>query len=243
MENTDFIRLYDDAQKVRDTVVREAIANSIASAAATKSAMATLRSSPPLKKGVKDSHNEVRRLQIALALRGADIKVDGEFGKGTGTALADFQKTSGLNPTGEADPLTWQYLDGSYNGMSHALANQAVDAAETLGKHVEKCLSKGELTVEASHAIAAEAAAAEAIAAEALQAAEPLSAEPFAAEPLGAEPFGAEPLGAEPFGAEPLGAEPLGAEAIISEATNADPLGTAFNNFRSSVANTQTDKP
>lgn len=231
MDNSHFTRLYNEAQTVRNKAVRTAVEDSLAVAAATKSAMASVPASPLLKKDSKNSRDDVRRLQIALALKGADIKIDGDFGKATSGILADFQKRVGLPPSGETDMDTWRYLDSnSHTELSMALAEQATAAAEAVAKYVEKGLSEGEMTVEASRLIAAEAAAAEAIAAEALSAAEPFAAEPFAAEPFAAEPLAA----------EPLAAEPLGAESLIAEANRADPLGVALQDFRVSVADTPT---
>ncbi|MGR3320827.1 MAG: peptidoglycan-binding domain-containing protein [Pseudooceanicola sp.] len=57
-----------------------------------------------LKKGAKGA--DVRKLQEALNKNGAKLKVDGDFGKNTETAVKAFQKKAKLKADGQVGPLT-----------------------------------------------------------------------------------------------------------------------------------------
>lgn len=48
--------------------------------------------------------------QQHLAGAGETVTIDGQFGPGTATAVADFQTRNGLPVTGQIDPLTWPAL-------------------------------------------------------------------------------------------------------------------------------------
>lgn len=57
-----------------------------------------------------DSGPAVTMWQRALAARGYDIKVDGQFGEKTNHVVVDWQKKHGLVPDGIAGPRTWHSL-------------------------------------------------------------------------------------------------------------------------------------
>jgi hypothetical protein len=48
--------------------------------------------------------------QEHLFKAGQPVNIDGSFGSGTQTAVANFQSAHGLSPTGIVDPATWQAL-------------------------------------------------------------------------------------------------------------------------------------
>lgn len=58
-----------------------------------------------------DRGQEVYMAQTALARWGADIAVDGIFGRATEQATRRFQSKNGLVPDGVIGPLTWRALD------------------------------------------------------------------------------------------------------------------------------------
>ena len=65
---------------------------------------------PKLRSGSKDTE-AVKRLQNLLNAKGADVKVDGKFGKSTVDAVKAFQKKSGLTPVdGVVGEKTWAKL-------------------------------------------------------------------------------------------------------------------------------------
>ncbi len=63
---------------------------------------------PTLRKG--DDGDDVKALQRLLNTKGLTIKVDGDFGKATETAIKKFQAARGLVPDGVAGPQTWYAL-------------------------------------------------------------------------------------------------------------------------------------
>ena len=69
------------------------------------------RHKPTLRLGHGGTH--VRRLQKLLTARGFDnLKIDGDFGAKTESALIQFQLSSGLSGDGIAGMLTWRALEG-----------------------------------------------------------------------------------------------------------------------------------
>lgn len=70
----------------------------------------------PFNMSYGDSGNEVKLLQMALAMRGYDLGrwgMDGEFYKATDKALREFQKDHGLEVDGVAGTQTWQeFING-----------------------------------------------------------------------------------------------------------------------------------
>ncbi|MFF7792072.1 protein kinase [Streptomyces sp. NPDC007991] len=63
-----------------------------------------------------DSGQRVVQVQCMLAKRGYDVGgagVDGQFGKGTATAVRGFQRAKGLDPDGKVGPRTWAALRSS----------------------------------------------------------------------------------------------------------------------------------
>ncbi len=58
------------------------------------------------------SHNRVTKLQQKLNSTGADLKIDGVMGSRTRTAIATFQRTHGLEATGQMDRKTREKMRG-----------------------------------------------------------------------------------------------------------------------------------
>ena len=54
---------------------------------------------------IGDKGNDVRLVQQALG-----IKVDGDFGRATKTAVEEFQKNNGLTVDGVVGSITWEAL-------------------------------------------------------------------------------------------------------------------------------------
>ena len=69
--------------------------------------------------------NPVRWLQWHLVKRGADIKVDGEFGAKTRSALLTFQRSAGLTADGICGYKTRQALKGGNVSLDSAVAVEA----------------------------------------------------------------------------------------------------------------------
>ena len=221
--------LYREALAVREDAIRASLASSVAQAAAAAAALEAAEP-PTLGVGKASPAAEVRRLQLLLAVRGVDVRVDGNYDKDTAKAVTEFQGSAGLEPTGVVDPATWSALSGVFHA-ARDLATQALAIIESVQTGVSEALAHpGDRLAESltAETLAAESFAAESLAAESLAlestAAEPLAAEPLAAEPLAAEPLAAEPLAAEPLAAEPLAAEPLAAEPLAAEPLAAEPL-------------------
>lgn len=227
MDAAKLSELYREALAVRDETVRAALAGAVAQSAAATNALNTARP-PELGERATRSGDHVRLAQLLLALRGHDVRVDGEFDSDTAEAVRKLQQSAGLDASGVVDDATWSAMAG---GPGAALAAQAMATSESVQRAVASLLaSKTDGAAESATAvsIAAEAATAETLAAEALAAepvaAEPLSAEPLTAEPLIAEPIAAEPIAAEPVLAEPIAAEPIAAEPIAAEPIAAEPV-------------------
>lgn len=74
------------------------------------------RALPTLSRGQKS--DEIKQIQLALIEKGYDLGktgpnkdgIDGDFGKRTQNAVKDFQKRMKLNPTGQIDQMTRNYL-------------------------------------------------------------------------------------------------------------------------------------
>jgi hypothetical protein len=230
--------LYRDALAVREDAVRASLAGSVAQAAAA-AAVLDAAEPPRLGKGGVTSGEDVRRLQMLLAVRGLDVRVDGEYDSDTNRAVTEFQTSAGLEQTGAVDSTTWSALSGVLP-IARDLATQALAMIESVQRGVKETLERpGDGLAEslAAEALAAESLSAESLAAESLAlestaaetlAAESLALESTAAEPLAAEPLAAEPLAAEPWVAEPLAAEPLAAEPWAAEPLAAEPLVGGF---------------
>ena len=70
-----------------------------------------------------DEGDGVTLLQLVLrGLEGAypldGVTATGRYGPETERAVAAFQRTAGLSPTGRADRSTWRALSMAYNGMT-----------------------------------------------------------------------------------------------------------------------------
>jgi peptidoglycan hydrolase-like protein with peptidoglycan-binding domain len=57
-----------------------------------------------------DSGEQVKYLQAQLNLRGARLKIDGNYGPLTQHAVATFQRQNGLTADGIVGPKTWGKL-------------------------------------------------------------------------------------------------------------------------------------
>jgi hypothetical protein len=233
MDVAQLSELYREALAVREDAVRVSLAGSVAQAAAAAAALEAAEL-PSLGVGDTSRGADVRRLQMLLAARGVDVRVDGKYDKDTTNAVTEFQRSAGLESTGVVDGTTWSALSGTFHA-ARDLATQALAIIESVQTGVSEALARpGDGLAESltAEALAAESLAAESLAAESLAlestAAEPLAAEPLAAEPLAAEPFVAEPLAAEPLAAEPLAAEPLAAEPLAAEPLAAEATGVGF---------------
>jgi Putative peptidoglycan binding domain/D-alanyl-D-alanine carboxypeptidase len=75
---------------------------------------------PDASLSIGDRGQQVKRVQVALRARGADLATDGIFGPGTHAAVVGFQAKEGLNPDGVVGPRTMAAL--GLSGTSPALA-------------------------------------------------------------------------------------------------------------------------
>ena len=66
---------------------------------------------PVLKQGAQGQF--VRNLQGLLVANGAPIKVDGDFGPNTKSAVTVWQRHAGLSADGIVGPKTWRALLGA----------------------------------------------------------------------------------------------------------------------------------
>lgn len=219
MDVVEVAKLYRQALDAKDELVRNILAQSVAQAAAAQIALddalhgtvsANDTSEGPL----------VRRLQLRLAERGHDIKVDGKFGAKTKAALSKFQKAEGLKVDGVVGPVTWARLGvAAGDGVAEALATKAQSEIAAFTKLSKRAVKGNDLA--AAEALAAEAVAAESLAAEAI-AAEALAAEAaenqFSGEPLGAEAAIAEAAIAEGIAETSEALEAFVAEAVAPRA-------------------------
>lgn len=198
MDLVEVADLYRQALEAKDEVVRNTMAQAIAQAAAAHSALEAAQTQTVGKDHVAEGE-PVRRLQLRLAERGANLRIDGRFGPKTRSALTAFQKDQGLTVDGVAGPQTWTQLAGvAPHDMGAALAAKAGTELAAFDKLSRRAVKKGDL-------VSAEALAAEAVAAESL-AAEAIAAESEAAE-----------AAENQFSSEPVGAEAAIAESAISE--------------------------
>lgn len=73
---------------------------------------------PILRRGANG--DRVKELQRLLNLHGANLKVDGDFGRGTQRALTRFQRQRGIEVDGVAGPEVFQLLSGGSDNASDA---------------------------------------------------------------------------------------------------------------------------
>lgn len=88
---------------------------------------------PMLQRGAKGER--VRELQRLLNLHGADITVDGDFGRGTQRALTRFQRQRGIEVDGVAGAETFQVLSGGADSAAvchHTSSDATVATVEEL---------------------------------------------------------------------------------------------------------------
>lgn len=202
MDVVELSKLYQQAQQARDESVRDLLAQSVAQAAAAQQALEQAESRTISRRHVTEGDG-VRRLQVRLAERGTDIRVDGQFGPESVKALKKFQRAAGLKADGVAGPKTQTVL-----GLSH---EDAVGAG--LAERAQAELS------------AFADLSGEAVRGGSVDAAETLAAESIAAETLAAEAIASEILAAETaegrFSGEPFAVEAAMAEAVVAEGTAA----------------------
>lgn len=89
-----------------DDMEREALA--MADSPAPAPSATDTSDKPTLKQG--DAGNAVARMQAALVAYGMHLKVDGDFGPKTATALRLFQQDNGLAVDGICGPQSWKEL-------------------------------------------------------------------------------------------------------------------------------------
>lgn len=195
--------LYRRAVDTRDDAVRATLAQAVVAAAAAQAALDEARA-PTVGASATTDGRAVRRLQLALAEQGADLRIDGKFGRATEAALRAFQEGNGLEADGVAGPETWGRLAG-------------VGTADDVG---EALAAKARADLDAFHQ-----ASAPALKGGDLRAAEALGAEALAAESLAAEAVAAEAVAVEAgdvrFSAEPFAVEAGVAESAVAEGVHA----------------------
>ena len=97
-----------------------------------------------------DSGEEVRALQDALNRAGANVVVDGNYGRGTVSAVEDFQRRRGLNADGSAGPRTLEALglsgggSGSYAGGNAAPAPAPAQSGQGYAGRIDRTLRRGD---------------------------------------------------------------------------------------------------
>jgi peptidoglycan hydrolase-like protein with peptidoglycan-binding domain len=214
MDLVEVAQLYREALGAKNEVVRDVMSQAIAQAAAAQAALAEAQHDTVGAAATKEG-SSVRRLQLRLCERGAELKIDGRFGPKTKSALTGFQKANGLKADGVAGPVTWASLGVSSDAaVARALSDKAHAELAAFEKLSKRAVKKGDLA--AAEALAAEAVAAESLAAEAI-AAETMAAE--AAENVAAgEPVGAEAAIAEAAIAEGIAETSEALEAFVAEA-------------------------
>ncbi|WP_250258181.1 peptidoglycan-binding protein [Dermabacter sp. Marseille-Q3180] len=99
--------------------------------ARTRSALASknptsVNATPKLRPGSRG--NAVKNLQSLLNKAGANIKVDGVFGRGTNTAVRNFQASAGVGVDGIVGPRTWNKLN---SGAGSAAAKNSTSVNHT----------------------------------------------------------------------------------------------------------------
>jgi peptidoglycan hydrolase-like protein with peptidoglycan-binding domain len=205
--------LYRQALEAKDEVVRSTLAQAVAEAGAARLALEATHAEVIGSSGVTQGA-AVRRLQLQLAERGANVRVDGEFGPETEAAVTEFQRAAGLKADGVAGPHTLARLGGvGHDEVGAALATKAHAELASFAEFSSRAVSAGDLA--SAEPLAAEAAAAESLAAEAI-AAEILSAE-AAENQFSSEPIGAEAAIAEGAAAEGLAETSEALEAFVAE--------------------------
>ena len=208
--------LYRQAVQTRDDAVRATLAQAVVAAAAAQAALDDAQGPTVGASGATDGP-AVRRLQLALAQQGADLSIDGKFGRQTEGALRQFQERNGLKADGVAGPQTWGRLAGVGPGdeVGEALAAKARSDLAAFRDASGPAVDGGDLR--AAEALGAEALAAESLAAEAI-AAEAVAVEAGDAR-FSAEPFAVEAGVAESAVAEGVHAVNAALRTFVAEAT------------------------
>ncbi|MDO5645882.1 MAG: peptidoglycan-binding protein [Dermabacter sp.] len=75
----------------------------------------------------------VSSLQTLLNQRGASLRVDGIFGRGTNSAVRSFQSSAGLTADGIAGPKTWSALQGGSSASAAPAAPSAPAPSQSSG--------------------------------------------------------------------------------------------------------------
>ncbi|MCT1866914.1 peptidoglycan-binding protein [Dermabacter sp. p3-SID358] len=83
-----------------------------------------VNSTPKLRPGSRGE--AVKNLQSLLNNAGANIKVDGVFGRGTNTAVRNFQSSAGVGVDGVVGPRTWGKLSSGAGSAAASKSSTAV---------------------------------------------------------------------------------------------------------------------
>ena len=93
----------------------------------------SVNTTPKLRPGSRG--DAVKNLQSLLNKAGANIKVDGVFGRGTKTAVRNFQSSAGVGVDGVVGPRTWDKLNsGKVSVSASGSAERAVNNTPKLRK-------------------------------------------------------------------------------------------------------------
>ncbi|MCG7443643.1 C40 family peptidase [Dermabacter vaginalis] len=107
--------------------------NSGAGSAAASTNKAAVNNTPKLRRGNRGG--AVKNLQSLLNKAGANIKVDGSFGRGTYNAVRNFQSSAGVGVDGVVGPRTWDKLNsGKVSVSASGSAERAVNNTPKLRK-------------------------------------------------------------------------------------------------------------
>ena len=104
--------------------------NSGAGSAATSKNTTSVNSTPKLRRGNRG--NAVKDLQKLLNNAGADIKVDGSFGRATRNAVRNFQASAGIGVDGVVGPRTWNKLNSGAGSAATSKNTTSVNSTPKL---------------------------------------------------------------------------------------------------------------
>ncbi len=102
--------------------------------------ISALIAGPMLRRGAKG--DRVRELQRLLNLHGANMTVDGDFGRATQRALTRFQRQRGIEVDGVAGPETFQILSGGADSADKCVYTSS-DATVTTVEELNQALGGG----------------------------------------------------------------------------------------------------
>lgn len=111
-----------------------------AGAAQDTGPISALIEGPMLRRGANGER--VKELQRLLNLHGADLKVDGDFGRGTQRALMRYQRKVGIEVDGVAGPEVFQSLSGGADSAAYCEVTSDSAMVETV-EDLNKALGGG----------------------------------------------------------------------------------------------------